>query len=141
METRTEVKTFKIQYECSKCKNGYLEYIGTKGILYVHKCNNKECLHYQELKDKKYPYIEYEIIKSKLLSSEKKGYIVGNQEGDKRLIYGYPTGKGSLWECYTVLNVDPTQIEKVKVGDVFYGEEIEIKEVKKIKLGFIKSLK
>lgn len=147
METRVEVKTFKVQYRCPKCESGHLEYIGTKGVRYVHKCNNKECNHHEDLQDKKYPYIEYEIDKAKLLDYSKRGYIVCELHDKKCLLYGYPTGEGGIWQCYGDMpKIVDEQQQKVKLKEIYFEHEVEVKEIPlegtilSEKVAFIKSL-
>ena len=147
METRTEVRTFKVQYKCPKCEQGHLEFIGTRWVFNIHKCDNKECGHHEKFSDKKYPFIEYEMDKIKSLHATEKGYIVTEIDGIKFLLYGFPTGNGDMWQCY-----DPTpriaeeQQSKVKLKDIYFQHEVEIKEVAVSdtihtqKIAYIKSL-
>ena len=67
MIKKTEVKTFKVEYICDKCKKGIMVEICkhdrdptikiTSNPAYFHKCF--EC-NYQKCLNKHYPYIEYE---------------------------------------------------------------------------------
>lgn len=132
METRTEVRTVKVKFKCPKCEHGHLEFIGTRWVFNVHKCDNKECGHHEKFSDKKYPFFEYqELKKQELLSSSRRGYVVTElEDGIKRLLYGFPTGNGKIWECFGELyKITPDQQDKVKVEDVFLMEEVEIKGI------------
>jgi len=67
METRQQVNTFLVNYECDKCQNGEMEYKEmllpntwggyTENPKWRHKCDN--CDNEEELKTK-YPYTTYE---------------------------------------------------------------------------------
>ena len=148
METRTEVRTIKVQYKCPKCQLGYLEFVGKAWVFYVHRCTNKECLHEEKLSNKEYPFLEYqELTKKQLLSSSRRGYVVTEIEEKKCLLYGYPTGDGEIWECYGyTINISQDQQEKVTIKDIFLVDEVEIKEmpiegtILTQKVAFIKSL-
>ena len=62
METRTEVRTFKIEKFCDKCLEGKMIFDGasfaTSYVVYSHKCD--KCNHSDCYKDK-YPKVEYEL--------------------------------------------------------------------------------
>lgn len=63
MESRTEVRVFKIDKSCDKCNQGMMIFNGstftTFHTVYDHRCN--QCGHLETYK-KKYPVIEYERI-------------------------------------------------------------------------------
>ena len=67
METRKEVKQVQVDYQCPKCKKGYLRPTGMALTTYPpqfpHKCNN--CDYMETFRDKQYPYIDYEEIDNK----------------------------------------------------------------------------
>lgn len=60
MEEKKEVKTFKVDYKCPKCKRGYLRHNGlvltSYPAQYPHNCNNKDCDYDETFLDKTYPY-------------------------------------------------------------------------------------
>lgn len=65
METRNEVKVFKIDRPCDKCKEGNMIFTGESWSMgcrtsYAHRCDKCEFGDAYELK--KYPIIEYEKI-------------------------------------------------------------------------------
>ena len=66
METRIDVKMVKVDFECPKCKNGFLRHTGavltTYPPMYPHHCNNPECDYGETFTDKSYPYIDHEEI-------------------------------------------------------------------------------
>jgi hypothetical protein len=62
METKTELKTFKVDMVCSKCLKGRMYYIltlFTDPEKYKHKCSHCGS---EETYDEKYPKIEYSDI-------------------------------------------------------------------------------
>ena len=65
MEVRKEAKTIHVDYECPKCKKGYLRPMGnvltTNPLIYPHKCNNPKCSYREDFKHT-YPYIDYEYM-------------------------------------------------------------------------------
>ena len=60
METKTEVKTYKIDFKCPNCSDGYLRPTGmvlmSYPARYPHNCTHCD---YKETFFKKYPTIEY----------------------------------------------------------------------------------
>ena len=64
MEERQKVKTIQVDYKCPRCPTGYLRPTGivcdNNPPTYPHKCNNPDCDYSKIMKNKKYPYIEYE---------------------------------------------------------------------------------
>jgi hypothetical protein len=64
MEQIKEVRTVQVDYKCPKCEQGYLRPTGIchpmNPPLYPHKCTN--CEYGETFSDKKYPYINYQII-------------------------------------------------------------------------------
>ena len=67
MEIRNEVKVFKIDRPCEKCKEGNMIFTGESWSMgsrksYGHKCDKCEFSDTNEIK--KYPIIEYQTIKS-----------------------------------------------------------------------------
>lgn len=65
METRSEIKTFKVEYKCPKCETGYMLQGGVVWDSfppsYEHSCDNTEC-EFSTMLGKRYPYIEYDKI-------------------------------------------------------------------------------
>jgi len=68
MEERQEVKTIQVDYKCPRCPTGYLRPTGimcnNHPPIYPHKCNNPDCDYSKTIKNKKYPYVEYEPFNS-----------------------------------------------------------------------------
>lgn len=66
METKTIVHPVMIDYKCPKCDIGYLRPTGTVFACdpphYPHSCNNPNCYYGETIRDKQYPYIEYEPV-------------------------------------------------------------------------------
>lgn len=62
METKKEVKTVQVDYECPKCETGKLRPTGicltTYPPMYPHKCT--DCDYGETFTDKMYPYIAHE---------------------------------------------------------------------------------
>lgn len=62
-EIITEVKTYRIDRQCPKCKVGFMRPNGTALMSfpaqYGHNCNVKDCLHFEYYYEE-YPYITYE---------------------------------------------------------------------------------
>lgn len=64
METKKEVRTVRVDYECPKCKTGHLR--STETVLtsnppqYPHMCNTPGCGYGETFMNKAYPYIDYE---------------------------------------------------------------------------------
>lgn len=69
-EVRTPVIPIRVTYKCPECKTGHLNQYGvvwdSLPPSYTHTCDNKEC-GFSTMLEKKYPRIEYETDKSKLL--------------------------------------------------------------------------
>jgi len=76
MEIRTEVKTFRIDYLCPKCKTGHLRHSGTVLTInppeYPHNCNNIKCDYAENFSGKSYPYIITEDVKKRKPAAKKK---------------------------------------------------------------------
>ena len=64
-ELRVEVKPVRVTLHCDECSGGEMKPTGvclyTYPARYEHKCEN--CGHIENIIDKTYPYIKYEIIK------------------------------------------------------------------------------
>lgn len=65
MEVRKEAKTIHVDYQCPKCKKGYLRPMGnvltTNPPIHPHKCNNPQCDFREDFKFT-YPYVDYEYM-------------------------------------------------------------------------------
>jgi len=76
METRTEVKTFRIDYECPECKTGFLRHVGavltSNPPQYPHQCNNPECSYTETFSAKSYPHFITEDVKKRKPAPKKK---------------------------------------------------------------------
>ena len=63
METKTEVMTFEVDYQCPKCKNGRLRPTGQTLLTYPakfpHACNS--CEYIETFTGKSYPYLDYKL--------------------------------------------------------------------------------
>jgi len=62
METRTEVKLFKVDYKCPRCDKGHLRHTGkvlmSSPAKYPHECNNPDCDYAETFTGISYPYNE-----------------------------------------------------------------------------------
>jgi hypothetical protein len=76
METKTEVKTFRIDYKCPNCETGHLRHssrvLTTHPPQYPHECNNPECDYTETFTNKSYPYIITEDVKKRKPATKKK---------------------------------------------------------------------
>ena len=69
METKKEVKTIQVDYECPKCKTGRLRHTGnvltTYPAQFPHMCNTPGCDYGETFMGKTYPYVIYEEVSNK----------------------------------------------------------------------------
>ena len=64
MESKTEVKTFRIDYWCPKCQDAQLVSTSrNKKGKYKHECNGNDCKH-SELLDKQYPFLTFKDVET-----------------------------------------------------------------------------